>query len=233
MTVGARRAVPLRFPVHERAQRRGRACPTQNGRIVPRVGDWGNLMRFNPDMHHRRSIRLMGYDYSRAGAYFVTVCTQQRACLFGEVAAGRMLINDAGRIVRQVWDELPNRFSTIALDAFVVMPNHVHGTIVVVGAGLAPPNTWAPPRVCPVQHMGAASSAPTVSDIVRAFKSISAIRVNRHLSRSGQPLWQRNYYERIIRDEDEMGRIREYIATNPAHWAEDDNHTFTARPHLS
>jgi putative transposase len=160
-------------------------------------------------VHDRRSLRLDGYDYAQAGAYFVTVCTQNRMCLFGDIVDGVMRLNDAGRMVRSVWEGLPDRFAGMELDAFVVMPNHVHGIITFVGAGLALP-----------EEKGAASSAPTLGDVVRAFKSMSAIHINRLLRRSG-PLWQRNYYEHVIRNERELAKIREYIATNPLKWALD------------
>ena len=90
-------------------------------------------MRHPPDRHHRRSIRLKGHDYTQPGAYFVTICTRDRECLFGHVVNGEMRLNDAGRMVRSVWEGLPDRFSGMELDAFVVMPNHVHGIIVIHG----------------------------------------------------------------------------------------------------
>jgi putative transposase len=93
---------------------------------------------FNPDKHHRRSIRLKSYDYSRAGAYFVTICTHGRECLFGEVMDGAMRLNDAGQSVQAEWVRLPERFQTIELDEFVIMPNHLHG-IILVGAGFSQP----------------------------------------------------------------------------------------------
>ena len=176
-------------------------------------------MKLDPDKHHRRSIRLKDYDYSQAGAYFVTVCTHSRQCLFGDVADGQMVLSEAGRLVQQTWQHLPTRFPSVALDTSVVMPNHIHGVITIVGAGLALP--WVGQGAA---GQGAASSAPTLGDVMRAFKSISAVQVNRLLSRSGQPLWQRNYYERIIRDEDELGSIRQYILDNPAKWPEDTEH---------
>jgi REP element-mobilizing transposase RayT len=168
-------------------------------------------VKYGPDKHHRRSIRLRDYNYAQTGAYFVTICTQGRVCLFGEVVDGHMTLNDAGRMVQRVWDDLPMRFPSIALDMFVIMPNHVHGIIAIVGAGLALP--------CG----GAASSAPTLGDIVRAFKSVSAIQVNQLLSRSEQPLWQRNYYEHIIRNDEELARVGQYILDNPAQWLDDQD----------
>lgn len=172
-----------------------------------------NDVNFDPDKHHRRSIRLKSYDYSRAGAYFVTICIKDRECLFGEVIDGNMQLNDTGRAVQAEWVRLPERFQSVDLDDFVIMPNHLH-CIIHVGAGLAPPGRGA-------ENKGAASSAPTLGDILRAFKSISAIAVNRLLGRSGRSLWQRNYYEHIVRSENELACIREYIANNPAQWALD------------
>jgi REP element-mobilizing transposase RayT len=170
-----------------------------------------------PEIHHRRSIRLKGYEYSRTGAYFMTICVKNRECLFGGIFDGRMVLNDAGKIIERVWEDLPARFPSVELDAFALMPNPVHGIIAIrngpVGAGLALPD-----------KQGAASSAPTLGDVVRTFKSISAIRVNRLLSGSGQPLWQRSYYEHIIRDDGELNRTREYIQDNPVNWSKDENH---------
>ena len=90
--------------------------------------------RYDPEKHHRRSIRLKGYDYAQEGVYFVTVCTQDRACLFGAVADGEMQLNNSGQIAKTAWDDLPARFPSVRLDAFIVMPNHVHGIIMVGGA---------------------------------------------------------------------------------------------------
>lgn len=97
-------------------------------------------MTYNPDKHHRRSIRLKGYNYSQAGAYFVTACVKDRECLFGDIVDGEMQLNDAGEMVKFVWNELPNRFSDIYLDEFIIMPNHIHGIINFVGAVLALPD---------------------------------------------------------------------------------------------
>jgi REP element-mobilizing transposase RayT len=155
-------------------------------------------MKYDPDKHARRSIRLRGYEYTQSGAYFVTICIHQRECLLGDVINGDMVRNKCGDIVQECWNELPAHFPKMGLDTFVVMPNHVHGIILLRG--------------------GAASSAPTLWDIVRAFKSLSAIRINRFLDRCGRPLWQRNYYEHIIRHEEALNRAREYIVLNPLRW---------------
>ena len=140
-------------------------------------------------MERRRPLRLPGYDYAQTGDYFVTVCTCTHATLFGTIADGAMRLNDRGQVVHDTWLHLPDHYP-IELDAFVVMPNHAHG-IVVIGAGLKP--------------------APTLSEIVRAFKTFSARRI-------GHPIWQRNFYEHIIRNETALERIRQYIVDNPAQW---------------
>jgi len=178
-------------------------------------------LKSRPNNHavRRRPLRLPGFDYSAEGAYFVTICTRNRECLLGDVMKGKMRLNELGRMVQTVWDGLPERFPTVQLDAFVVMPNHVHGILVLVGAG--PVLSLVEGLALPLG--GAASSAPTGSasilgKVVRAFKSISAIGVNRLLSRSGQSLRQRSYYEHVIRTEESLSRIREYIATNPLRW---------------
>jgi REP element-mobilizing transposase RayT len=165
---------------------------------------------FNPDKHHRRSIRLQEYDYSQDGAYFVTICTSDRACIFGEVIDGTMYLNDAGRIVRAAWDETPDHHPWALLDAFVLMPNHVHGIIVLDGDSLRAGHRPAPT----VKR----SSLP---DIIRAFKSFSAHKVNAARHTPGVPMWQRGYYEHIIRNEQTLNAMRQYIAHNPANWPAD------------
>lgn len=162
-------------------------------------------MKYNPDVHHRRSIRLKNYDYSQTGAYFITLCIQNRECLLGEIVDGNMHLSPTGENVFFQWTNLPQRFSGLELDVFVVMPNHFHAIISInsVGQGAA---------------LGAASGAPTVGRILRAFKSISAIEGNRLLNRSNQSFWQRNYWEHVIRNEKELMTLRQYILSNPAQW---------------
>jgi putative transposase len=171
-------------------------------------------MPYDPNRHHRRSIRLKGYDYSQAGAYFITLCTQDRACLFGKVVNGEMRLNDAGRMVLAEWHRLPERFPQVVLDAFVVMPNHVHGILVITD----PASTvGATTRVAPTRV------APTVGNIIGAFKSRVTVEYIRGVKTSGWPpfrgrLWQRNYYEHIIRNERALNAIRRYILENPLRW---------------
>ena len=174
-------------------------------------------MTFNPDIHHRKSIRLRGYDYSQAGMYFVTICTQDRMCLFGDITDGEIRMNEYGDIAWAAWRDLPNHYAHIELDEFIVMPNHVHWIVRIVdavGAGLKPART-EPARTDP---------APTkhgLPEIVRAFKTYSARRINERRRMSGVSVWQRNYYEHIIRDEAAHLKIAEYIQTNPQRWQED------------
>jgi len=185
-------------------------------------------MRFHPERHHRRSIRLKGYDYRQAGAYFVTICTQDRAFLFGQVVHDEIQLNDAGKMVYDVWNDLPAFYPGVQTDAFIVMPNHIHGIIILVGAG---------PRVCPDSDPRACPGQPQeleqpqgvapalgLPDIVHRFKTMTTRRYADGVKRLGwEPfrgrLWQRNYYERIIRNEESLNRIRGYILTNPMRWA--------------
>ena len=174
----------------------------------------------------RRSIRLHGYDYAQAGAYFITIVTKDRSCLFGNVVvSGEMRLNGLGTMVQTVWEELPGHYLSVQCGAFVVMPNHIHGIITLadngasgksdVGAGLKPARGVA---VGPNSARAGLKPAPTLSEVVRAFKTFSARRVNEIRNTAGLPLWQRNYYEHVVRTEDELHRIREYIANNPLQW---------------
>ena len=174
-------------------------------------------MRFDPDKHHRRSIRLKEHDYSQPGAYFVTICTRDRACLFGEIVDGEMRLNEAGEIARGCWEEIPRHFPLVELDAFVVMPNHVHGIIVIQGRG---ERFFAPTSTAPTTTI-AQSPSRTIGSIVRGFKIgvTKWFRANTDL----HSIWQRGYYEHVIRNEAELTAIREYILGNPARWDEDEN----------
>lgn len=198
-------------------------------------------MKYDPKKHHRRSIRLKGYDYSQAGAYFVTICAKDRQCLFGEIQQGEMYLNDLGKIVYDAWHDLPNHYLHMELDAFVIMPNHIHGIIALsdmpmvagntgdvmgdVGAGLKPAPTapTAPTATTTIKRQ-------PLSEIVRALKTFSSRRINEYRNKMigdetqpyrGVPVWQRNYYEHIIREDDSLNRIRQYIVDNPKNWNKD------------
>jgi len=170
-------------------------------------------MTYNRAKHHRRSLRLKDYDYSQKGAYFVTLCTQNRTCLFGAVVDGKVQLNDAGRMVQRFWDELPSRFAEINVDGFVVMPNHIHG-IIIVGAQFIAPG--GPQNCYDDARAGAINRAPTLGEIVRTYKAASVRMIRQTLNSTFA--WQRNYYEHIIRNEESLNRIKPYIADNPARW---------------
>ena len=183
-------------------------------------------MKYDPNIHHRRTIRLKDYDYTQPGAYFVTLVTSQRLCLFGEIAAGIMHLNLLGRTVMNNWLNLPS-FFPIRLDAFVVMPNHFHGIIWIDGERTGEASAGARTSS---SHSPAADASPqppkgtqpnSLGAIIQNFKSITTRRSNQIQSSPGLRLWQRNYYEHIIRDEAELARIEAYIQANPSRWEED------------
>ena len=194
------------------------------------------MTRYDPLRHHRRSIRLKGYDYTQAGAYFVTVCAHGRECLFGEVAEGEMRLNDYGRIVASTWEWLAEQYPYVELDEWVVMPNHVHGIVVMVddtGRGESPTDE----DVLSTRR-GGSRPAPTadkpkrkpLGQLIGSFKTVSAKRINQMRAAPGAPVWQRNYYERIVRNERALNAIRQYIANNPLKWALDRDNPTLARP---
>ena len=177
-------------------------------------------MSYGPDQHHRRSIRLSGYDYAQPGSYFVTICTQGRECLFGEVHDGEMRLSEYGQVVHKEWLVTALIRQEIELDAFVVMPNHVHGIVLITSAN--------------AQNVGAHGRAPlhrkprTLGALVAGFKSSVTKQINAMRGTPRQPLWQRNYYEHIIRGEPELYRVRQYIEDNPRKWPEDPDNPDTS-----
>lgn len=190
-------------------------------------------MAYDPEKHHRRSIRLKGYDYSQAGAYFVTLCLQYREPLFGRIVCGAMQLNPAGHMIEKWWAELPHKFVSIDVDEYVVMPDHFHGIIVITEVGhpqtvIGHPHRDAPTGDAPTGDPPT-KKAPTLGDIVDWFKTMTTNEYIRGVKGSGWQrfagkLWQRNYYERIVRTEYALGRIRKYIRDNPARWREyEDN----------
>jgi len=184
--------------------------------VLQRVSNRMIVMPYNGGLHHRRSIRLPGYDYAQAGAYFVTLCTHQCEWLFGEVVNGEMQLNAFGCVVEEEWLQTPIIRPYVQLDTFVIMPNHFHGIIVMTddGRGTAPP--------CPYYtgQFGkpVAGSLPT---IMRSYKSAVTKRINALRNTPSAPVWQRNYHEHVIRNETALSTIRTYIANNPLHWAAD------------
>jgi putative transposase len=172
-------------------------------------------MTFDNKIHRRKSIRLRSYDYSQAGVYFITICTQNKECLFGDIVNDEMQLNDTGLIVRTMWQEITMHYTQVELDEFVVMPNHFHGIFYIHPSELGAASSAPMEFLC---------VAPAVGKIMRRFKSMSAIAVNKSLGRSLQALWQRNYWERVVRDEKELHGLQEYIVHNPKQWALDKLH---------
>lgn len=178
------------------------------------------MSSYDPDKHHRRSIRLKGYNYAQAGAYFVTIVTHERAYWFGEIYEGEMCLNEVGHLVVDHWLGLPSRFGSVDLDAFVVMPNHIHG-IIVIADGYTNSSGSSEADATRQNGRGAtAAKSPTLGEVVRTFKAVSTHIIRR--SGIAEFGWQRNYHERIIRNEQELANIQGYIAYNPARWLEDD-----------
>ncbi|NCC99824.1 MAG: transposase [Bacteroidia bacterium] len=202
-------------------------------------------MTYNPAKHHCRSIRLKGYDYSQSGLYFITICCQNKACIFGHIENGIMIMNHAGQMVENEWLRLPQRFHNIQSHEFIVMPNHFHAILEIVGStptvdqnitnpvgstlvvdlnnidngqpqGIAP--TIAPTTENPTEK--------TIGEIVGAFKSITTVEYVRGVKKNNwqaidKRLWQRNYHEHIIRNEQSYINISNYIINNPVNWDED------------
>jgi putative transposase len=174
-------------------------------------------MTYNPEIHHRRSIRLRNYDYSQAGAYFVTVCSWGKECVFGEITNGEMHLNECGEIVMKYWHGIQDHFTHVGTDEFIVMPNHSHGIINIVGA------IHELPLHREQNHEHIKNRRKMVlPKIIGWFKMNSAKQINQIRKTPGTPVWQRNYYEHIIRDEKQLHSIREYIRYNPLKWDEDE-----------
>ena len=197
-------------------------------------------MPYDPNIHHhRRSIRLKGYDYSQEGLYFVTICVQNRKCLFGRITDNKMILNEYGKIAYNEWLKTPAIRSTIQLDAFIVMPNHIHGIIVITdnGDGIGRGVLHTPYDHDNMSHDNAShnnnttvsnrgvcdtplrSPSKTIGAIIRGYKS--AVTKQIHELGFADAFWQRNYYERIIRNEQSYQNISDYIVHNPEKWQDD------------
>jgi REP-associated tyrosine transposase len=169
-------------------------------------------MGYDQHLHHRKTIRFPGYQYNRPGAYFITICVQHHRKVFGEIANDEIDLNKAGIMVQESWEKMPSRFPYLSLDEFVVMLNHFHG-IAVIGMSMID-GGWIQPNE---------NANPDLKSIVGSFKSITTCAYIRGVTQFGwasfeQRLWQRNYFERIIRTERELAYIRDYIQKNPSRW---------------
>jgi putative transposase len=173
-------------------------------------------MKFDPKIHHRHSIRLQGYDYSQVGAYFVTIVAWRREMLFGEIVDGKMVSNDFGKIVAEKWQWLETQYNYVELGIWVVMPNHHHGILIIHDDGRGDS------RIAPTPP----AKRKPLGGLIGAFKTVSTKQINLLRNTEGQVVWQRNYYEHIIRNEQEMDRITRYIESNPSRWVDDDENPY-------
>ncbi|WP_428667782.1 transposase [Runella sp.] len=183
---------------------------SQNGQVTIRF-----KMKFNPKIHHRNSIRLKDFDYSSQEYYFITICARNRECIFGEIIDNQPKLIQLGQIIKHEWLALPRRFPQIELDEYIIMPNHFHAIIQILGV-FSSASVWADVK-----------PAPTLGDIICAFKLVVFKRYYDLIRQNNvdeiAKCWQRNYWERIIRDNQEFINIQHYIATNPERWSEDSD----------
>jgi putative transposase len=218
------------------------------------------VRNFKPEIHHRRSIRLKGFDYSRPGYYFITLCCYSRECLFGEINEGKMMLNEYGKIARDEWVQSANIRREIELDEFVIMPNHFHAIVKIIDIEnrcdrrgdrpvapteisqqqpvapteisqqqpVAPTEISKQPPVAPTEISQQSLVAPTgpkpesIGSLIAGFKSSVTTKINQLRNKPGEPVWQRNYYERIIRDDKSLKIVRYYIVNNPYRWRLDE-----------
>ena len=184
-------------------------------------------MRYNPETHHRKNIRLKYYDYSNEGMYFITICTQNRKEILGKIIYNRNKLltsvgaglvpaqiknTNFGNTVEKMYLEIEEKYQNIKLHDYIIMPNHLHGII----------------EICDVQFWAGIKPAPTVSiaDVIRDFKSLTTLEYTKCVKNGiykpfDKRIWQRNYYEHVIRNEKEYYKIVEYIRNNPLKWEED------------
>lgn len=177
--------------------------------LVPTLSFYSNDM-----LPNRQSIRLKNHDYSQEGVYHITVCTQNKLCLFGKNIDGEMQLNDVGKMIEQQWINISNRFSNVELDEYIIMPNHIHGIVMVN----------------PYTERAGTRPAPTIAMIVGTFKSYSMNEYilgvkNLHWPTFDKKIWQRNFHEQIIRNLVALDNIREYIKQNPMNWKKDNLHS--------
>ncbi len=166
-----------------------------------------NHMVYDPKKHHRRSIRLRDYDYSWPGWYFVAMCTQDRICSLAEVRDGRVILTETGRIIERWWKWLEGHFPWVELDEYVIMPNHLHGILIINDQ----------------EHRlgGLRVNPKPIGRLIGAFKTTSTKEINQSRKTPGSVFWQRDFYEHVVRNEADLSRIRWYIANNPLKWSLD------------
>lgn len=186
------------------------------------------MNQYNPNKHHRRSIRLQGYDYSQAGLYFITICCEDRICRFGHVKNGTMVLNEYGQIAYDEWMKTPEIRPNVKLHEFVVMPNHIHGIIQLLDIGRGELHSPDDNKLhSPDDNRGVCKTplrgpSQTIGAIVRGYKSSVTKQINLlRVFDTPIKLWQRNYHDHIIRNEQSYHRISEYIKNNPVKWNDD------------
>jgi putative transposase len=177
------------------------------------------MNKYDPTIHHRKSIRMEGYDYSQEGLYFITLCTQNHKCLLGDISDSILTTNNAGKMIEREWLSLPIRFPNIQLHEFIVMPNHFHA-ILEISTDENHPNT--------INHTSLKNAS--IINIIDAFKSITTVKYIHGVKNDGwtrfeEKLWQFSYWDHIIRKIESYQEIANYIITNPSKWSEDLFHT--------
>ena len=173
-------------------------------------------MKHNPYIHDRRSIRLQGYDYAETGYYFVTVCAQGRGCLFGQITKGDLCLNENGQVVAESWAWLAKRYEYVNLDEWVLMPNHLHAIVIIND------ERRGGSRTAPTSAAANSLRRKPLGRLIGAFKTVSTKKVNELHGTPGTTMWQRNYYEHIIRDQNSLETVRRYIVNNPSRWEFDE-----------
>ena len=190
-------------------------------------------MPYNPLIHNRNSIRLQGYDYSSEGAYFLTICTYQRQHLFGKIEEGIMYLNQYGQIVRDEWEKSASIRSEIELGNYVIMPNHMHAIVFIVDDPRRGVRPNAPTPNANIMHTntmyGQTNSqnkppglqSKSIGSLMSGFKSLVTKQINMIRNTPGEPVWQRNYWDHIIRNDESFDQIEDYIVNNPLNWHQD------------
>lgn len=191
-------------------------------------------MKYNREIHHRRSQRLKGFDYASPGFYFVTLLTHSRDCLFGEIIRDNIRLTDSGQMIKIEWEHLSHRFKNIVLDQYVIMPNHIHGIIGIIGdSPFQTINDYSKNPERFINKTGFVQNTfgtpvNSISRMIQGFKSITTNKYIKSVRTHRWPdfekhLWQRNFFDRIIRDREELKKIRAYIVNNPSNWESDED----------
>lgn len=176
-------------------------------------------MKSKSNFPRRRAMRLRGYDYSQLGAYFVSICVQHRQCLFGTIIDRKMQLNEIGQIVFECWNRIPQHFSSVEIGEYVIMPNHIHGIIAWEDVGANPPH----PEENTIKRRSHVPF-PALGKIIAYFKYQSTKHINKHHNTPGKRIWQKNYYDHVIRDDIDLQRLCQYIQNNPRKWELDQLH---------